>query len=59
MPGCCQLPRALPPRALRDALITYTGAEVAVVIADSSDGRADRRGVTLISIGAAGRAPSG
>ncbi|MEU5547857.1 hypothetical protein AB0G85_37020 [Streptomyces sioyaensis] len=53
------MPRALPPRALRDALITYTGAEVAVVIADSSDGRADRRGVTLISIGAAGRAPSG
>ncbi|WP_329020972.1 coenzyme F420-0:L-glutamate ligase [Streptomyces sp. NBC_01601] len=43
-------------RALRDALITYTGAEVAVVIADS-DGRADRRGATVISIGAAGIAP--
>ncbi|MEW2615143.1 coenzyme F420-0:L-glutamate ligase [Streptomyces sp. NPDC047880] len=43
-------------RALRDALITYTGAEVAVVIADS-DGRADRRGATVISIGAAGVAP--
>lgn len=43
-------------RALRDALITYTGATVAVVIADS-DGRADRRGATVISIGAAGAAP--
>ncbi|MFJ8388594.1 coenzyme F420-0:L-glutamate ligase [Streptomyces sp. NPDC094438] len=43
-------------RALRDALITYTGVEVAVVIADS-DGRADRRGATVISIGAAGIAP--
>ncbi|GAA1930598.1 coenzyme F420-0:L-glutamate ligase [Streptantibioticus ferralitis] len=43
-------------RALRDALITYTGANVAVVIADS-DGRADRRGATVISIGAAGVAP--
>ncbi|MFJ6438795.1 coenzyme F420-0:L-glutamate ligase [Streptomyces sp. NPDC091416] len=43
-------------RALRDALITYTGADVAVVIADS-DGRADRRGATAISIGAAGVAP--
>jgi coenzyme F420-0:L-glutamate ligase/coenzyme F420-1:gamma-L-glutamate ligase len=43
-------------RALRDALITYTGADVAVVIADS-DGRADRRGATVISIGAAGVAP--
>lgn len=42
--------------ALRDALITYTGANVAVVIADS-DGRADRRGATVISIGAAGVAP--
>ncbi|KUN17643.1 hypothetical protein AQJ11_37940 [Streptomyces corchorusii] len=40
-------------RALRDALITYTGSHVAVVIADS-DGRADRRGATVISIGAAG-----
>ncbi|MDJ0344192.1 coenzyme F420-0:L-glutamate ligase [Streptomyces sp. H10-C2] len=43
-------------RALRDALITYTGADIAVVIADS-DGRADRRGATVISIGAAGISP--
>jgi coenzyme F420-0:L-glutamate ligase/coenzyme F420-1:gamma-L-glutamate ligase len=43
-------------RALRDALITHTGAKVAVVIADS-DGRADRRGATVISIGAAGITP--
>ncbi|GIH67843.1 coenzyme F420-0:L-glutamate ligase [Sphaerimonospora thailandensis] len=43
-------------RALRHALITCTGAEVAVVIADS-DGRADRRGATVISIGAAGITP--
>lgn len=43
-------------RALRDALITYTGSHVAVVIADS-DGRADRRGATVISIGAAGVGP--
>ncbi len=43
-------------RALRDALITQTGAKVAVVIADS-DGSADRRGATAISIGAAGIAP--
>lgn len=43
-------------RALRDALTDATGAEVAVVIADS-DGRADRRGATVISIGAAGIAP--
>ncbi|WP_269439624.1 coenzyme F420-0:L-glutamate ligase [Streptomyces paludis] len=43
-------------RALRDALITHTGADVAVVVADS-DGRADRRGATCISIGAAGVAP--
>ncbi|URN13114.1 coenzyme F420-0:L-glutamate ligase [Streptomyces radiopugnans] len=34
----------------------YSGATVAVVIADS-DGRADRRGATVISIGAAGVAP--
>jgi len=40
-------------RALRYALTTYTGSDVAVVIADS-DGRADRRGATAISIGAAG-----
>ncbi|GAA3733295.1 coenzyme F420-0:L-glutamate ligase [Salinactinospora qingdaonensis] len=39
--------------ALRQALATRIGAEVAVVIADS-DGRADRRGATVISIGAAG-----
>ncbi|WP_217231239.1 coenzyme F420-0:L-glutamate ligase [Streptomyces anulatus] len=43
-------------RALRDSLITHTGADVVVVIADS-DGRADRRGATCISIGAAGVAP--
>jgi coenzyme F420-0:L-glutamate ligase/coenzyme F420-1:gamma-L-glutamate ligase len=43
-------------RALRDALLTRTGVGVAVVIADS-DGRADRRGATAISIGAAGVAP--
>ncbi|MFG2404300.1 coenzyme F420-0:L-glutamate ligase [Streptomyces brevispora] len=43
-------------RALRDALITFSGTEVAVVIADS-DGRADRRGATCISLGAAGLAP--
>ncbi|WP_433358913.1 coenzyme F420-0:L-glutamate ligase [Streptosporangium sp. CA-115845] len=40
-------------RALRDALIAFTGVDLAVVIADS-DGRADRRGATVISIGAAG-----
>jgi coenzyme F420-0:L-glutamate ligase/coenzyme F420-1:gamma-L-glutamate ligase len=43
-------------RALRDALVTSIGAQVAVVIADS-DGRADRRGATVISIGAAGVGP--
>ncbi|MER6916072.1 coenzyme F420-0:L-glutamate ligase [Streptomyces sp. NPDC000594] len=43
-------------RALRDALTASTGATVAVIIADS-DGRADRRGATVISIGAAGIAP--
>ncbi|MFJ6661290.1 coenzyme F420-0:L-glutamate ligase [Streptomyces sp. NPDC091377] len=43
-------------RGLRDALTKATGAPVAVVIADS-DGRADRRGATVISIGAAGIAP--
>ncbi|WP_028182550.1 coenzyme F420-0:L-glutamate ligase [Salinispora arenicola] len=43
-------------RALRDALIAYSGAEVALVVADS-DGRADRRGATVISIGAAGVGP--
>ncbi|MGW4446254.1 coenzyme F420-0:L-glutamate ligase [Streptomyces sp. NPDC004682] len=43
-------------RALRDALTRATGARIAVVIADS-DGRADRRGATVISIGAAGIAP--
>ncbi|MGW3498160.1 coenzyme F420-0:L-glutamate ligase [Streptomyces sp. NPDC001020] len=43
-------------RALRDALIACTGATVAVVIADS-DGRADRRGATVISMGAAGISP--
>ncbi|WP_026284539.1 coenzyme F420-0:L-glutamate ligase [Salinispora arenicola] len=43
-------------RALRDALIAYSGADVALVVADS-DGRADRRGATVISIGAAGVGP--
>ncbi|MFJ1954525.1 coenzyme F420-0:L-glutamate ligase [Streptomyces microflavus] len=43
-------------RALRDALITLASADVAVAIADS-DGRADRRGATCISIGSAGVAP--
>ncbi|CAM5275064.1 Bifunctional F420 biosynthesis protein FbiB [Kitasatospora aureofaciens] len=43
-------------RHLRDALTTATGAQVAVVIADS-DGQADRRRPTVISIGAAGIAP--
>lgn len=43
-------------QALRDALHDATGTTVAVVIADS-DGRADRRGATVISIGAAGIAP--
>lgn len=43
-------------RNLRDALTAATGANVAVVVADS-DGRADRRGATCISIGAAGAAP--
>ncbi|MGW0446202.1 coenzyme F420-0:L-glutamate ligase [Streptosporangium sandarakinum] len=43
-------------RALRDALLAHIGSDVAVVIADS-DGRADRRGATVISIGAAGIAP--
>ncbi|WP_431950653.1 coenzyme F420-0:L-glutamate ligase [Actinacidiphila sp. bgisy167] len=43
-------------RALRDALSAQTGATVAVVIADS-DGRADRRGATAVSVGAAGVSP--
>ncbi|GAQ54832.1 coenzyme F420-0:L-glutamate ligase [Streptomyces acidiscabies] len=43
-------------RTLRDTLTAKTGAQVAVVIADS-DGRADRRGATVLSIGAAGIAP--
>ncbi|WP_327359603.1 coenzyme F420-0:L-glutamate ligase [Streptomyces sp. NBC_01304] len=43
-------------RALRDTLAKAAGAQIAVVIADS-DGRADRRGATVISIGAAGIAP--
>ncbi|MFI7087575.1 coenzyme F420-0:L-glutamate ligase [Streptomyces anulatus] len=43
-------------RGLRDAITKATGTTVAVVIADS-DGRADRRGATVISIGAAGIAP--
>ncbi|MFJ2745445.1 coenzyme F420-0:L-glutamate ligase [Streptomyces sp. NPDC087440] len=43
-------------RTLRDALKATTGASIAVVIADS-DGRADRRGATVLSIGTAGIAP--
>ncbi len=43
-------------RALRDSLAAATGITVAVVIADS-DGRADRRGATVLSIGAAGITP--
>ncbi|WP_103529557.1 coenzyme F420-0:L-glutamate ligase [Streptomyces sp. SM12] len=43
-------------RALRDAITRATGIPVAVVIADS-DGRADRRGSTVIAIGAASIAP--
>ncbi|MFF0494294.1 coenzyme F420-0:L-glutamate ligase [Nocardia sp. NPDC004068] len=43
-------------RTLRDALTTATGATIAVIIADS-DGRADRRGATVISLGAAGITP--
>jgi coenzyme F420-0:L-glutamate ligase/coenzyme F420-1:gamma-L-glutamate ligase len=43
-------------RGLRDHLRAETGADVAVVIADS-DGRADRAGATVISVGAAGISP--
>ncbi|MFE1958374.1 coenzyme F420-0:L-glutamate ligase [Streptomyces sp. NPDC059479] len=43
-------------RALRDAITTACGVTIAVVIGDS-DGRADRRGATVISIGAAGISP--
>jgi coenzyme F420-0:L-glutamate ligase/coenzyme F420-1:gamma-L-glutamate ligase len=43
-------------RTLRDQLTAATNVELAVVIADS-DGRADRLGATVISIGAAGIAP--
>jgi coenzyme F420-0:L-glutamate ligase/coenzyme F420-1:gamma-L-glutamate ligase len=43
-------------RQLRDTISTATGATIAVVIADS-DGRADRRGSTVIAIGAAGITP--
>jgi coenzyme F420-0:L-glutamate ligase/coenzyme F420-1:gamma-L-glutamate ligase len=43
-------------RSLRDALTAAAGATIAVVIADS-DGRADRRGATVISLGAAGLDP--
>ena len=43
-------------RKIRDDLVTLTGTRVAVVIADS-DGRPDRRGATVLSIGAAGIAP--
>ncbi|MEU8543001.1 coenzyme F420-0:L-glutamate ligase [Streptomyces sp. NPDC048717] len=43
-------------RALRDALTAHTGAGLAVIVVDS-DGRADRRGATVVSIGAAGIRP--
>ncbi|MEU6512277.1 coenzyme F420-0:L-glutamate ligase [Streptomyces sp. NPDC046942] len=43
-------------RRLRDELAEATGSRLAVIIADS-DGRADRRGATVISTGAAGIAP--
>ncbi|MER7045541.1 coenzyme F420-0:L-glutamate ligase [Streptomyces jumonjinensis] len=43
-------------RALRTAIHAATNADVAVVIADS-DGREDRRGSTVISVGAAGISP--
>ncbi|WP_330240255.1 coenzyme F420-0:L-glutamate ligase [Streptomyces sp. NBC_00525] len=43
-------------RTLRNGLVSHTEADIAVVIADS-DGRADRRGATCVSIGAAGVAP--
>ncbi|MBV9163787.1 MAG: coenzyme F420-0:L-glutamate ligase [Pseudonocardiales bacterium] len=43
-------------RRVRDALTTATGTDLAVIIADS-DGRPDRLGATVISLGAAGIAP--
>ncbi|MGH3930961.1 MAG: coenzyme F420-0:L-glutamate ligase [Pseudonocardiaceae bacterium] len=43
-------------RHLRAGIVTATRADIAVIIADS-DGRADRRGATVISLGAAGIAP--
>ncbi|MBI1758128.1 MAG: coenzyme F420-0:L-glutamate ligase [Actinobacteria bacterium] len=43
-------------RTIRDDLLALTGTRVAVVIADS-DGRPDRRGATVLSLGAAGIAP--
>lgn len=43
-------------RALRNAIAGHTGTTPAVIIADS-DGRPDRRGATVISIGAAGINP--
>lgn len=43
-------------RPLHEALSAATGVDVAVVIADS-DGRADRRGATVNSLGAAGTTP--
>lgn len=56
--GACLLPSDpdASARGLRDGITKATGVTVAVVIADS-DGRADRRGATVISIGAAGVAP--
>ncbi|MET9255188.1 coenzyme F420-0:L-glutamate ligase [Streptomyces sp. NPDC003717] len=43
-------------RGLRDALQAATGVRAAVLVVDS-DGRPDRRGATVIAIGAAGIAP--
>jgi coenzyme F420-0:L-glutamate ligase / coenzyme F420-1:gamma-L-glutamate ligase len=43
-------------RRLRDALTAATGADLALVIADS-DGRPDRLGATVISLVGAGIAP--
>ncbi len=43
-------------RRVRDELASRTGAQIAVIVADS-DGRPDRRGATVIAIGAAGLTP--
>lgn len=43
-------------RRIHEELVSRTGARVAVVVCDS-DGRADRRGATVVAIGAAGITP--